>query len=63
MLRPTAAFLKFYLFKGGLFQGSYGLLVAQKAAVGVQLKYAALWAVQNHCVSDEDRDPKREVAS
>lgn len=45
-LRPYAAFVKFYLFKGGFMQGAFGLLIAQKAAVSVQLKYAKLWHLQ-----------------
>jgi (heptosyl)LPS beta-1,4-glucosyltransferase len=46
VLRPMAAFWKSYLFKGGVWDGEFGLLIAQKAAVSTQLKYAALWAVQ-----------------
>jgi (heptosyl)LPS beta-1,4-glucosyltransferase len=45
-LRPPLAFWKFYLLKAGFLDGAFGLLIAQKAAVSVQLKYAALWAVQ-----------------
>lgn len=45
-LRPYAAFVKFYLLRGGVFQGAFGLLIAQKAAVSVQLKYAKLWHLQ-----------------
>ena len=44
--RPAAAFLKSYVFKFGLLDGAFGLMVAQKAAASTQLKYAALWAVQ-----------------
>ena len=44
--RPWFAFWKFYLLKRGVLDGSFGLLVAQKAMVSTQLKYAALWAVQ-----------------
>lgn len=46
-LRPAGAFLKHYLLRGGWRRGSFGLLIAQKAATGTQLKYAALWAVQH----------------
>jgi (heptosyl)LPS beta-1,4-glucosyltransferase len=46
VLRPMAAFWKSYLFKGGFLDGEFGLQIAQKAAVSTQLKYAALWAVQ-----------------
>ncbi|MFO7907094.1 MAG: glycosyltransferase family 2 protein [Planctomycetota bacterium] len=45
-LRPAFAFFKFYLLKRGFTQGSFGLLVAQKAALSVQLKYARLWHLQ-----------------
>lgn len=46
-LRPWGAFFKFYILKRGFLDGTFGLLIAQKAAVSVQLKYAALWAIQN----------------
>lgn len=42
-LRPWAAFIKFFVFKRGFLDGAFGLLVAQKAAFSVQLKYARLW--------------------
>ncbi|MCX5659041.1 MAG: glycosyltransferase family 2 protein [Planctomycetota bacterium] len=47
LLRPPVAFWKSYLLKGGILDGTFGLLIAQKAAVSTQLKYAALWAVQD----------------
>lgn len=47
MLRPLGAFLKFYVLKRGFLDGAFGLLVAQKAAVSVQLKYARLWEMQH----------------
>lgn len=46
VLRPWLAFWKFYLLKRGFLDGTFGLLIAQKAAMSTQLKYAALWAVQ-----------------
>jgi len=46
VLRPPLTFFKFYVLKRGFLDGSFGYLIAQKAAVGVQLKYAALWAHQ-----------------
>ena len=61
VLRPYLAFLKFYLLKRGFGDGTFGLLVAQKAAVSTQLKYAALWAVQNRRGSGvESEDPGSE---
>ncbi len=45
-LRPLAAFIRMYLFKAGILDGTPGLLVAQKKALEAQLKYAALWALQ-----------------
>lgn len=45
-LRPAFAFTKFYFVKRGFLDGTFGLLIAQKAYVSTQLKYAALWAVQ-----------------
>lgn len=59
LLRPWAAFLKFYLLKGGWRDGTFGLLVAQKSAVGVQLRYAALWAVQNGVADGKAPSPPR----
>ncbi len=47
LLRPWFAFFKFYVLKRGFLDGSFGLLMAQKASVSTQLKYAALWHVQN----------------
>ena len=55
ILRPTAAFLKFYFLKRGFLDGSFGLLIAQKAAISTQLKYSALWAIQ-HQVSRATSD-------
>ena len=54
LLRPVAAFVKFYFLRGAWLDGAFGLLIAQKAMVSVQLKYAALWAVQQ-----EARQPNR----
>jgi len=47
LLRPWLAFIKFYVLKRGFMDGTFGLLIAQKAAVSTQLKYAALWSIQN----------------
>ena len=47
LLRPQAAFVKHYLLKAAFLDGVFGLMIAQKAATAVQLKYAALWARQN----------------
>jgi len=57
--RPWMAFIKFYFIKRGFLDGTFGLLIAQKAAVSVQLKYAALWAVQQQASSaaDESVEP------
>ena len=46
LLRPVLAFGKFYVLKRGFLDGQLGLLVAQRAAVAVHLRYAALWATQ-----------------
>ena len=54
LLRPWGAFFKFYIFKGAWRDGAFGLLIAQKAAVSVQLKYARLWALQHQ----ETRPPE-----
>ena len=55
VFRPWISFWKFYVVKRSFLDGSFGLLIAQKAAVSTQLKYAALWAVQN-----ETRKPKQD---
>lgn len=47
LFRPWLAFIKFYFIKRGFLDGTFGLLIAQKAAVSTQLKYAALWSIQN----------------
>jgi glycosyltransferase involved in cell wall biosynthesis len=46
LLRPPLTFAKFYVLKGGFLDGQFGLLIAQRAAVAVQLRYAALWTRQ-----------------
>jgi len=55
LIRPWGAFLKFYILKRGFLEGSFGLMIAQKAALGAQLKYAALWAVQQGVARGETR--------
>ena len=52
-VRPLMAFFKFYVLKGGFRDGLFGLIMAQQAAISVQMKYASLWAVQ-HCDSPVD---------
>lgn len=46
LLRSPLTFVKFYVFKGAFLDGQFGLLIAQRAAVAVQLRYAALWTLQ-----------------
>jgi glycosyltransferase involved in cell wall biosynthesis len=46
MFWPTGAFLKFYVLRLACLDGVFGLLIAQKAARGEQLRWAALWALQ-----------------
>jgi len=62
VFRPRVMFFKLYLLKGGCLEGTFGLMIAQKSAWGVQLKYAALWAVQNGLDQPEtmrDEPPRR----
>ncbi|WP_432799694.1 glycosyltransferase family 2 protein [Poriferisphaera sp. WC338] len=47
VLRPWVAFFKYYVLKRGFLDGTFGLMIAQKAALSVQLKYAALWAIEH----------------
>lgn len=47
VFRPLFAFIKFYFIKRGFLDGAFGLMIAQKGAHACQLRYAALWAVQN----------------
>jgi (heptosyl)LPS beta-1,4-glucosyltransferase len=56
LIRPPLAFVKFFFLKFGFLDGLFGLLIAQKAAMAVQLKYAALWALQKGCLKPAD-DP------
>lgn len=56
MCRPPLDFLKYYLLKGGIFQGSFGILIAQKAAFSTQLKYARLWHLQQQKDVDGKKD-------
>jgi len=56
LLRPHLAFLKFYFLKLGFLEGTFGLLIAQKAASSTQLKYAALWAVQKGLAGEGEAD-------
>lgn len=58
VLRPAIAFFKFYVLKGGFMDGTFGLLIAQKAWQGAQLKYAALWAVQQGMAGQTRRSDK-----
>ena len=46
IFRPSFAFFKSYILKGGFRNGLLGLLIAQKSYVSVQLKYAAIWFYQ-----------------
>lgn len=46
LFRPWLNALKLLLLKGGILDGTFGLLIAQKTVVTTQLKYAALWAHQ-----------------
>lgn len=54
VFRPQFAFWKFFLFKRGFRDGTFGLLIAQKAAVSVQLKYATLWSMERVPVGEDD---------
>ena len=54
-LRPKLAFFKFFVLKRGFLDGTFGLMIAQKAAVSTQLKYAALWAIQQGHGTPQDQ--------
>ena len=60
IFRPRMAFWKSFVMKRGFLDGIFGLLIAQKASVSTQLKYAALWAVQQR--SAEPQEPGDEAA-
>ena len=45
-LRPILAYLKFYFVKRSILDGRFGVMVAQKAAFGTQIKYARLYHLQ-----------------
>lgn len=59
VIRPWSAFVKIYFVKLAILDGLFGWMIAQKAARGVQLKYAALWAVQNGIEPAEDKAKPR----
>ncbi len=59
LLRPWAAFAKSYVVKRGFLDGTFGLLIAQKSAVSTQLKYAALWSVQEELRRSSGDSPPR----
>jgi (heptosyl)LPS beta-1,4-glucosyltransferase len=63
LLRPWAAFVKFFLLKRGFLDGTHGLLIAQKAAVSTQLKYARLWHLQQQGDTAEDPAPGAEAST
>ena len=56
VVRPAMAFWKFYLLKGAILDGTFGLLIAQKASVSTQLKYASLWAVQQAAEAEKSSE-------
>ncbi|MFA7238075.1 MAG: glycosyltransferase family 2 protein [Phycisphaeraceae bacterium] len=56
LLRPPLTVFKYFILKRGFLQGGFGLLVAQKAAVSVQLKYARLWHLQQAKGTEGRRD-------
>jgi len=63
VFRPVIAFVKFYFLKRGFLDGQFGLLIAQRAAQAVQLKYAALWAYQRLAREQPDHAPSERDAS
>ncbi len=44
--RPGLTYLKFYVVKKSFLQGTFGMLIARKAAVAVHLKYSRMWYLQ-----------------
>jgi (heptosyl)LPS beta-1,4-glucosyltransferase len=58
LVRPAHAFVKSYILKLGFLDGQFGLLIAQKAAMAAQLKYAALWAMQHGSLGPADGSPR-----
>lgn len=62
VLRPRVMFFKLFVLKAGFLDGTFGLLISQKSAWGVQLKYAALWAVQNGLDVPADQRDRSKLA-
>ncbi|QDU71740.1 glycosyltransferase family 2 protein [Mucisphaera calidilacus] len=54
-LRPPFTIFKQLILKGAILDGAFGIMVAQKTAVTTQLKYAALWAIQNKVATPADQ--------
>jgi len=54
-LRPVLTFMKYFILKGGITQGRFGLVFAWKAMVGVVLKYSKLYLDDSFAEGDEKR--------
>ena len=46
LFRPWMTFLKYYLLRGAIWQGRFGLAIAYKTTIGVMLKYSALYGME-----------------
>lgn len=46
LFRPWMTFLKYYLLRGAIWQGRFGLVIAYKTTIGVMLKYSVLYGME-----------------
>jgi hypothetical protein len=46
LTKPTVKFIELYLFKGGIWDGWAGYIIAIGGAYSIFLKYAKLWELQ-----------------
>ncbi len=62
LLRPLITFLKYYIFRGGILQGRFGLAICYKTTIGVMLKYSVLYAREQWNLQADDT-PNRQQFS
>ena len=62
LLRPPITFLKYYILRGGILQGRFGLAVSYKTTIGVMLKYSVLYAREQWNLHADDT-PNRQQFS
>lgn len=59
ILRPSLRFLKGYILKGGILDGSHGFIIAMLNSFGAFVKYAKLWELSQTQKSDYKELPDK----